>query len=325
MPHANRWARAPAVDRSRNRAVVARRAWRRRSRRAQVSAVATILGLLLVVTVIANYLATTLPNTMGQNDLQHELQVENQLAELSALVGAIGTTNAVGAQVSEPLTLGSQGAPPFAGPDASSLVPLTTLANTTGNYPQTTFSFTLSGQAKPLSSTGSAGLNVHLSNTYAPAADIAYDQGAVVFSEAGGLPIFIVPPSITLSSGVLTVFLPQFSNPISSESGTGAADILLRMVSTVPVTTPSPGLALAAGSNIVISIVTPFAAAWYAYFLQTSTSLSSYVTCTGPNHVCTALYSAGGLAPLGTVTLTIPASVVSSMDAVTTVFAISVA
>jgi hypothetical protein len=275
------------------------------------------------VTVIANYLATTLPNTMGQNDLQHELQVENQVAELSALVGAIGTTTAIGAQVSEPLTLGSQGAPPFAGPDSSSLGPLTNLANTTGNHPQSTFNFTLSGQTVPLSSTGSAGFTVHLSNAYAPAADVAFDQGAVLFAEAGGLPIFIVPPSITLSQGVLTVFLPWFSNPVTSESGTGAADILLRMVSTTPVTIPSPGLSLASGSNIVITVVTPFAAAWYAYFH--TTSLSSYVTCAGPNSVCTATYTSGGLTPLGTVTLTIPASVVTSLNAITTTFSVSVA
>jgi len=323
MPNAYRWAGAPAGGGRRGPGRAGRRAWRRRSRRAQVSAVATILGLLLVVTVIANYLSTTLPNTMGQNDLQHELQVENQISELSALVGAIGTTQAVGAEVSEPLTLGSQGAPPFAGPDGASLVPLVTLNNTTGNYPQSTFSFTLSGQTKALASSGSAGFVVRLWNTYAPAADVAFDQGAVVFAEAGGLPIFLVPPSISLSSGVLTVFLPRFSNSISSESGTGASDILLRMVSTAPVTIPSAGIALAAGSNIVITVVSPFAAAWYAYFAQST--LSSYVTCTGPNQVCTALLAAGGLAPLGTVTLTIPVSVVTKLQAVTTTFSTSIA
>jgi hypothetical protein len=275
------------------------------------------------VTIVANYLATTLPNTMGQNDLQHELQVENQVSELSALVGAVGTTTAVGAQVSEPVTLGSQGAPPFAGPDGGFLGPLATLANTTGNFPRAVFNFTLSGQTVPLSSTGSAGFDVHLSNTYAPPADVAFDQGAVVFAEAGGLPIFIVPPSITLSQGVLTVFLPRFLNPVTSESGTGTADLLLRMVSTAPVTIPSRDLALASSSNIVITVVTQFAAAWYAYF-QT-TSLSSYVTCTGPSHVCTALYSSGGFTPLGTVTLTIPKSAVTTLNAVTTVFAVSVA
>jgi hypothetical protein len=100
------------------------RRWRRRGRRAQVAAVATILGLLLVVTFIANYLQTTLPNQMSTNDLDHDLQVENQLGRFQALLHAVSVQGDVGAQVSQPVTLGSQGLPPFADADSGSIGPL---------------------------------------------------------------------------------------------------------------------------------------------------------------------------------------------------------
>ena len=285
---------------------------------------ATILGLLLVVTFIANYIATTLPNTMGQNDLQHELQVENQVSQLSALIQAVAGTDALGAQVSQPITLGSQGAPPFAGPDGGSITTSATVANTTGNYPLSTFTFTLSGQTHALTSSGGAGFTVFLLNSYAPAAEVAFDEGGVLLAVAGGYPIFIDPPSISLSQGVLTVFLPWFMNSVSGESGNGGADVLLQLISTTSVTLPAAGLSLASGSNVVISFVTPFAVSWYSYFESVKT-LASYVSCAGPNSVCTAAYSATGLIPLGTVTLTIPSSVVTTLNAETAAFSVSLA
>ncbi|MCI4339501.1 MAG: hypothetical protein L3J68_04125, partial [Thermoplasmata archaeon] len=87
------------------------RKWRLRGRRGQVSAVATILGLLLVVTYIANYLTTTLPQQMSINDLNHDVQVEDQLGGLQALIGAAVASNAIGAQFSQPVTLGGVGQP----------------------------------------------------------------------------------------------------------------------------------------------------------------------------------------------------------------------
>ena len=277
-----------------------------------------------MVTFIANYIATTLPNTMGQNDLQHELQVENQLAQLSAQVQAVGGANAIGAQVSQPVTLGSLGAPPFAAPDGGFIAPLATVSNTTGNYPLSNFTFTLNGQTHALSSTGSSGFRVLLLNTYAPRAEVAFDQGAVLLAEAGGIPIFIVPPSVTLSQGVLTVFLPWFLNSVPGESGKGGADVLLQLVSTTSVTLPSAGQSLASGSNIVLTFVTPFAVSWYTYFEGVKT-LASYATCVGSNGVCAANYNSGGQNPLGTVTLTIPSSVVTTLNAETAVFSVTLA
>jgi hypothetical protein len=99
------------------------RKWRLRGRRGQVAAVATILGLLLVVTFIANYLTTTLPNQMSVNDLNHVIQVEDQMGRLQAELEAAANQGAVGAQLTQPITLGSSGAPPFAAADLGTIGP----------------------------------------------------------------------------------------------------------------------------------------------------------------------------------------------------------
>jgi hypothetical protein len=114
----------PARTRSPGRGRITHRRWRRRGRRGQVAAVATILGLLLVVTFIANYLSTSLPNQMSINDLNHDLQVENQLGRFQALLHDLSVQGDIGAQVTQPVTLGSQGLPPFADADSGSIGPL---------------------------------------------------------------------------------------------------------------------------------------------------------------------------------------------------------
>jgi len=302
MLHDHRWAgaRAPSANRRARRGC--RRAWRRRSRRAQVSAVATILGLLLVVTFLANYIATTLPNDMTQNDLQRETLVQNQVSELSILLQAIASHGEVGAQVSQAVALGSAGLPPFANADAGAL--------TAGNLSASLkLNFTLVGPGGIVENLpGSAATPVgsfvvQLRNTYAPPAEVAFEQGAVILAEPGSLPVFTVPPRISFSNNVLSLFLPRFANAVGSESGTGTADVSLRLLSTGPVSLPTSAYAFQSGSHVTITVVTPYAATWYAYF-KTYTGLSSYLTCTGSNNVCTALYTASGT--LGTVTLSIP-------------------
>ncbi|HYA55017.1 MAG TPA: hypothetical protein VEG42_05395 [Thermoplasmata archaeon] len=507
-----------------------------------MSAVAVILSLLIIVTFIATYLSTTLPNTMGGNDLQHEVQVENQVAQVSSILRSAAANAAIGAQVSQPITLGSLGSPPFAPPDGASLTPLAFAGNTTGNFPQSTLAFnltgptvyippkvgtqggiavgcattsstitcsgaatvvynftgtlanqstyaltlsgggsakvnfsashsvitvtasstthitlyvsgsndtvsvtvssvpetilvtgnydtvTVTGSAAPSSQTNilvlgnhdtvstsaisgtntivasvygsndtvnpgvlsgtnkfsvyfngfnlaapalscpvdnlsrfdtvsqptgtgtfsvtynntvysgsgtngawtvayriptasacpfvstvtigvaptsNAGFSVQLHNTYVSAAEVAYDEGAVVYAQPGGLPLFIVPPQITFANGVLTLFLPRFTNTISGESGTGTADMTFQLVDSVALSLPAGGFSFLSGSSLTLKVVTPYAAAWYAYY-ETGTTLSPYVTCSGPNSVCTALYQTGGARPLGTITFTIP-------------------
>ncbi len=539
MLHDHRSAGAPLVRLPRRGRHLrpGRRTWRRRSRKAQVSAVATILGLLLVVTFIANYISTTLPNTMGQNDLQHDVQVQNQVAQLSALMQVTAESGTISAQVSQAVTLGSVGAPPFAAADSSTIAPANTSGGLGINFtlagPQaynpptggisgvsapgcTTTSHTivcsgattvnanftgalggqpsyaitlgggetarlnfstnhsaisvtvsgatsvyltvlgnndtmtidvsslpetiiivgnddkvimtgsgstsrsnilvvgnrdtvttsalggsntivssvygssdnvnpgvLSGTAafgvyfngfnpsvpsatcpvdnlsstdtvtNPVGGSGpftvnynntaytgsgtsgpwgityhvptpfacpffsqlvlpipagaappSAALVVHLNNVYSTRAEVALDQGAVVYAQPGGLPVFVVPPRISLSNGVLSLFVPRFSGHIGSESGVGTADVSLRLLSTQDIVIPSNHFSFQSSTKITITLISPYAAAWYAYFHSASSPFSPYVTCTGSNSVCTALYQPGG--PLGTITLAIP-------------------
>ena len=495
---------------------------------------ATILGLLLVVTFIANYLSTTLPNTMNQNDLQHELAVENQVALLSARVESIAEANAVGAQVTQPITFGSAGAPPFAGPDSSTLGALPNgsslsvsfalvgpLVLPTGGTPNfgtpgskctptlpfpykaivctgstsmnwnfssgsgvsywvngtgglsaqvnfttnnsvisvgqvggannivgvfgnhntvtvtakggsnvvflmvgsnNTVSITANGgatftilvvgnydsvstsanggssivatyygghdsytdtssstvyftgfnvqnanaglcpyanvantdtvggtgggtayfnntnasntnhttggwayryanpspsacpfvvtQVIPQSPSG-AGFVVTLHNTYAPSAEVAYDQGAVVFAEPGGVPIFVIPPPISFARGVLQVFAPQFTNRVPTEGGVATADTRMNLLAAPEFAFPGNGFSLGTNGQVTIQIVTPYAAAWFGYFLSVA-SLAPYVSCTGANSVCTGLYEPGG--PLGTVLLVVPTSQGTVLD-----------
>jgi len=532
--------------------------------------VATILGLLLVVTFLANYLATTLPNTMGANDLQHEQQVENQVAQFSALLTAVAQAGVVGAQVSQPINLGSAAAAPFAASDGaflsaanvstgmslnftlngpviytpptggtpagspvtgcsystsspqiscpssagaynlyynftgtakgtqpylvslagttyqahlnltvnSSAINLTTGAGTmsilafgvignldtigiplstgteailvfgsndtltlsgtgaagrtavyvvgnndtvslaatagagsthtfvasfygtqdhfkpsatvSGNTNSFTVFFTGANPATPRSmcpvdnragadsvtqptvtgsgntfsltynnttgSTGTstvgkwtfhtvlptlfncpfnaplllpltnpgtpigAGFDVHLLNDYAPGADIAFDQGAGVFWEQGGAPIFFVPPPITYANGVLTITQLRFSTQLGSEGGTGTADLVAQLLSVNSFSIPGSGLSLLNGSAATVTIVTPFASAWYGYFLN-YTALSPYVTCTGSNHVCFVQNAYRKAGSLGTIVLSIPGTGLT-LQAVSAVFSI---
>lgn len=540
------------VVRRRRKWSAQRRTWRRRSRRAQVSAVATILGLLLVVTFIATYITTTLPNQMGQNDLQRDVLVQDQVSQFAAYIQSVASQQVIGAQVSQPVALGSAGAPPFAQQDSGSIsagnqsgsfnVNFTVLGPETFSlplgYPQggtwspttyctpsspvNTLTCTLAGSAHynfagnseaftlgvtgtgftafnvssnkssgitfadtgtggdylqilgsndtitltgigsgvsnitilgnhdtisiatvgsaavtilvvgnndpitfptgagsqtvvlkvfgstdplavtdftltqkmaayyngfnaydptsylcpfaNLTSTSSAtfggvgtgsgiGLKVYynnsvgytaqkwqntsctgtcyfgqfyqnvaqsvcpyfsqivlpvasqpipygsivvqLFNTYAPKAEVAFDQGSVIYAQPSGLPIFIVPPRLSFSRDVLTVFLPHFTSAPGSESGVGTADLSARLLSTSQFTIPGPQFSFVNQTQITMRIVSPYAAAWYSYF-EGFAGLSTFVTCTGANNVCTALYEPGG--SLGTVTLRIPVS-----------------
>jgi len=533
--------------------------------------VATILGLLLVVTFIANYLSTTLPNTMGQNDLQHDVEVENQVAQLSALMQVTAQSGAISAQVSQAVTLGSVGAPPFAAADSSTIAPanlssglgvnftlngpstyappgsggplgvnfhptsvtctntatsinavgscntfgnlsgnsqsftinlvgslfdsinVTTNSSTIsasgvgsggshfeyignqntitmtsvgssptnisvignfdtlsiatvgsspivvylyGNHDSATFPTTVGTQSVkvivygtydgfstpnqvvgsnnfrvflngfnataptssqcpyanlsstdsvswdgvvgasagltvysnnavgyyansssttncvgnttclathsrnvPLSacpffstivlpisagkSPPSAALVVHLNNVYSTRAEVALDQGAVVYAQPGGLPVFVVPPRMSLSNRVLSLFVPRFSGHIGSESGVGTADVSLRLLSTQDIVLPSNHFSFQSSTQITITIISPYVAAWYAYFHSSSSPFASYVTCIGSNSVCTALYSPGG--PLGTVTLAIPTAVVQQLNLLVGLFSVNLA
>ena len=84
---------------------------------------ATILGLLLVVTVVADYITTTLPNQMSVNDLSRGVLVQNQVGRFQTVLHSVGVIGARGGEISQPISLGSDGAPPFAAPDGGTILP----------------------------------------------------------------------------------------------------------------------------------------------------------------------------------------------------------
>lgn len=301
----------------RARRVRSARRWRRLGRRAQVAPVATILGLLLVVTYIATFLSTTLPNTMSVNDLNHDLLVENQVGQVSVVTTQIALAGAVGGQQTFPITLGSAGDPPFAGPDGAEILPL--INYTGGTYGvYVNYSITSAHGTLALSSASvpGAGFVVALRNTYASASEVAYDGGAVVFAQPGGVPTMADPPAITLSTaGTLSIVLPTFTNTIGVESGTTLATIGLRLTSLQTVSLPVSGYALASGVPVTITVFTPYAAAWLNYFAAQSAFSGATITCTptatGPHSVCSTsyLYTPGGA--IGKVTISVSPSALS--------------
>ncbi len=296
------------------------RAWRLRRRKAQVSAVATILGLLLVVTFIANYISTTLPNQMAVNDLNHEILVENQLGRLQSSLVAASSTGKVGVEVSQPLTLGSAGAPPFANPDGATIFAGSVLANLTVSYsvrgPTSAIPIVLGGAPGSL-------VTAQLSNTYIPYAMIAFDEGAIAFSQAGGYPIMVDGPSITYTGTAATLWIPEFVGSIGATSGLGTVDLTFRLLSVEKFAVPGGGYTLptSTSAEINLTIASPYAQAW-SHFFTTSSSFSTLTqTCT-PTVVCTGAFQVGEA--LGIVKLTIPMTGLHTLTVTTAEFAIGI-
>ncbi|MCI4361669.1 MAG: hypothetical protein L3J77_00530 [Thermoplasmata archaeon] len=107
---------------------------RARSRKGQVSAVATILALLLVVSFIANFLVGELPGDMEQIETSHILTVEDQLARLQATIMAEAQDVGTKVALVTPVTLGSLAEPPFGQAATSSIQTELPGVGTVANY-----------------------------------------------------------------------------------------------------------------------------------------------------------------------------------------------
>ncbi|HTS33731.1 MAG TPA: hypothetical protein VMI55_07355 [Thermoplasmata archaeon] len=306
------------------------RNWRLRGRRGQVSAVATLLGLLLVVTFIANYLTTQLPNQMQANDLSHEITVQNQIGHFDALLQAVSSAHAIGAEVTTPLSLGSDGEPPFAAPDTSYL---SAPQNGTWAY----LNYTTTGTGGNTVVTTPVGLGqglvAHLVNTYAPGAEVALVQGAVVYAELAANPIFSDPPAITAvaSSSAVTalhIWIPEFVGSIPGTSGAMTANLVARLLSTnVVVVSSDTHLTIAAGTSLTLTLTSQYAFAWYQYFLSqqwpgVTTTCAGFPGTTSTVTACSSTYQAIGT--LGKVTVTIPGGSLALLSVTVAVFSIGV-
>jgi hypothetical protein len=142
----------------------------------------------------------------------------------------------------------------------------------------------------------SSGIDVHLYNTYIPAADVAFDQGAIVYAQPGGVPILVDGPEITANithAGVLNsmnVVVPQFTGTFGTDSGIATTEITTRLISlnSVQLTSfnnPLPGVTTL---YVYVAVTTTYASGWAAYYNSTTPfqthwrCIGSTVACVGP-------------------------------------------
>jgi len=157
----------------------------------------------------------------------------------------------------------------------------------------------------PQMSSGSAGasLVVVLRNTYTPRAEVAFDEGAVVYAQPSGMPLMLVDPSISYQGGTLSLWVPEFQGTVGTEAGVGTAELSVRLVSLLSVDLPASGFSLSGTTSIAVK--TPFAAAWTAYL--SGTSLASHTVCVpASSTACKGPFAFNG--PLGTVYVNVTAT-----------------
>jgi len=137
---------------------------------------------------------------------------------------------------------------------------------------------------------------------------VAFDQGAVIYAQPSGVPLMLVAPSISYSTGtgVLSLWVPEFTGSVGTEVGVGTAELGLRLVSLLNDSLPSRGFSLSGTTSIMVR--TPFAAAWTSYL--DGTSLASDTVCVPATSVaCTGPFGFNG--PLGTVYVNLTARALS--------------
>ena len=171
----------------------------------------------------------------------------------------------------------------------------------------------------PLSSIGgqnvhSATLRVSLRNTYAPAAEVAFDEGAIVYAQPGSYPVMVDGPVVSYSPHTATVWVPSFESNLTSVAGIGTAMLSLRLVSVTTLALPSGSWAVNPAVPLRLVYTTPYAHAWESYF-ATNPVTAPYVSCAPATSVaCTGPYQPNG--PFGTVTLSLPVSTLTIQFAV---------
>jgi len=168
--------------------------------------------------------------------------------------------------------------------------------------------------------TPGAGFAVHMQNTYAPNAEVAFDQGAVVYAQGGGTPILFEAPQIVVKvlnttkgssswsnvTGVL-FWIPEFVGTVPGESGVATADLSFELLGVQPVLVSNiTGLVTSPATPLQITVTTPYAAAWYLWVNDHNWPFKA--TCTpvapAPAAVCSGPYQEN--LGLGTVTFSIP-------------------
>jgi hypothetical protein len=156
----------------------------------------------------------------------------------------------------------------------------------------------------------SAGLDVHFANTYIPPGDVAFDQGAVIYAQDGGVPTMVDGPSITATENgqtinSLSLWFPVFVGQLPTESGLSTTSVAARLVSVTSISLTSANiLGIANSTNIVITIHSPYTAAWEGWLDATPGFAGHFVCTPATGAACIGPYTSS--APMGTIVLTVP-------------------
>ena len=145
--------------------------------------------------------------------------------------------------------------------------------------------FTL-GYATNYATQYGAGILVHLFNTYQPAVDVAYDQGAVVESAVGGSSIMVSAPELTYSvqpQGIVAdLILVNLLGNFSSSGGFSTADVTSTVVNVQTVSIQNGVNRFYLSTPLFFNVTTAFPAAWASFFAANPLAFPSGSTCVSP-------------------------------------------
>jgi hypothetical protein len=114
------------------------------------------------------------------------------------------------------------------------------------------------------------GVDVHLQNRYSPAADVVYDQGAVILAQLGGTPVMISPPRISTffaNGGVgANVTLVNLIGNLTAEGGVTTAAVTSQVIAANSVVVVSGMRSVYLGGSFYLNLSTLYPGAWSAYF-----------------------------------------------------------
>jgi len=262
-----------------------------------------MLGLLLIVTMLGNYLANQLPAQMQVNDANHALQVENQLARLTGTLRQVAVAGSIGGVVSQPISLGSLGAPPFAGADGSTIAP-----ETAGS--ELTVSYTVTGSAtySPPSVGPAGGRHYSSCSTQTSTALTCTATGPVIWNFSAATPSSL---SMTTSGG------PYYVNTSASNTTLGvtaSASLTLYLLvigsnDTVTLTLSASGNAVhleMVGNHDTVSIASGSltSSKLTVYFVGNYDELESSSLSASSSHVIVTAFGSYDSTSLGTVSAT---------------------
>lgn len=133
------------------------------------------------------------------------------------------------------------------------------------------------------------GLVVHLYNRYQPAADIAYENGAVILAQVGGNAVMLAPPPFTASltpSGQIARFtLINMISNFSSQSGVTTAAVTAQLLSVQTSVIQSGYQGVYLSSPFWINITTQYPTAWIGYFDSHSFLFPYGASCVAPSPI----------------------------------------